>query len=370
MNHEQQLFDQLKQSPTELSLEEVNAIISTFPTLPPTPKSFNSFYLKSLFFILTISVIILWNQSDLNDIGETKLNAIELINAKERNNTTLTQLILTPQKGNLLRTHIEINTKSEPKIKIIPESQSIEINNKSKLIKAGLGNSIEGNSKDLTDLVLRTQEDHLLREAIESNIQINTELITSLEHQTTNNSKLPVKPLNKIFPKSVTSELPNELHIPLLKFSFLPFQNTTNQLNTLSKNNGYSNKMIEIKSNDDIQDLKELGMDLRSYGLKVELHHSFNLEKTLLENILIHFRHPQGMDFQLTGTGFDRLQINIFFNKQHQIQYYTYRFNKDTFTNPVPLHCKGKKLHFYSKSKIGISGETNVDLGYKSLDSY
>ena len=134
--------------------------------------------------------------------------------------------------------------------------------------------------------------------------------------------------------------------------------------------NTYSVKALEIKSNDTNQQIKKLTALLQSYGLDIEIRHHFNEQKWLLENVTIHFKHAQGMDFILAGTGFNRLQFKLLLNNHQQVKYFIYRFNEESFTNPVPLYCKGNKSHQYIDDMVGVSGTTNVDLGYKRLDAY
>ena len=360
MNREQQLFDQLKQSPTELSLKEVNTIISTFPNLPPTTRggNLNSLHLVTISIVI-LSLLLFWNEQELNITDKSKLGTIELGKSVEKHTELLTDQILPTLKEHPFKEN------AEPGSELInlPKFQHISNTEKSKLVKIELEKPIEVQTKTLTDdLILVTQKEQLFRTTIESNAQPITEGIKPPTSPVLI-SKLPVKPLTGIIPASNISELSNQFYFRLKKSAYLPSQNTKKRLSTPLKHDKYFKKIVEIKSSDAIQKLEKLEVLLLSYGLNVDIHHRYNEKKHLLENVLLHFKHARGMDFQLIGTGFDRLQINLFLNNSQQIHHFTYRFNEEAYTNPVPLHCKGHKSHEYTQYMTGVTGTTNIDLG-------
>jgi len=328
MNREQQLFDQLKRVPTELTLEEVNTIISTLPALPPPSKGtyFNLRYLTMLSIgTFVLSFIIVWNEIGLTT-DRSKLT-IESEKATENIPAFITDLSSPTQKENLAGETIELDDEVE-----------------SALIKPTAAPSM---------LITKLSNKQVSQRSGSSAPQL---ILVS---------KLPIKALDTIVLHSTTPKSPSQLSLPPFRLSYQTAQLAARPPDTSLENDGSSMMMLEIKPSDPIQKLIEINRIFKSAGLAVEIQPSYNQRKQLLENVLIHFKHSQGMDFELMGIGFEQLQFRLLLNRHQQIHYFTYRFNEEAFTKPVPLYCKGSKTHIYTEFMTGIRGKTNVDLGYK-----
>ena len=103
---------------------------------------------------------------------------------------------------------------------------------------------------------------------------------------------------------------------------------------------------------------------LESYGLEMSFS-STSLEKRgNLNQFVMKFKHPKGMDFKLKSTGFSRFEIHLQLDANRTLQGFKYRFNNEDYTDVVPLICKGHKRHIYGNGHRVIGGTTNVPIGY------
>ena len=103
---------------------------------------------------------------------------------------------------------------------------------------------------------------------------------------------------------------------------------------------------------------------LESYGLEMSFSSTTLEKKGILQQFVMKFKHPQGMDFKLKSTGFSRFEIKLQVDAKGELQGFKYRFNEEKYTDHVPLICRGHKRHMYGNGHKVIGGTTNVPIGY------
>ncbi|MEO1652595.1 MAG: hypothetical protein AAFU64_03530 [Bacteroidota bacterium] len=80
----------------------------------------------------------------------------------------------------------------------------------------------------------------------------------------------------------------------------------------------------------------------------------------VINHCCLWFHHAQGLDFKLSGTGFEQLEIELQVDQQGNVQHFRYRFNAEAFTWDIPLNCQGFKDYAFGEGFQGKSGRTNV----------
>lgn len=119
---------------------------------------------------------------------------------------------------------------------------------------------------------------------------------------------------------------------------------------------------LKLEREDNLGEVEYFNDALEKYGFTIKTRSKFSSGDEFLEEYFCHFKHPDGLNFKLFGSGFDQLEIKLSLNPEAKVIHFTYRFNQESFTKDIPLKLKGNKSYFYGKGFSGKSGTTNINI--------
>lgn len=127
---------------------------------------------------------------------------------------------------------------------------------------------------------------------------------------------------------------------------------------------GNSEKTINLtlKKEDNLGEVEYFNETLEKYGFSIKARTKFSSGDEFLAEYFCHFKHAEGLNFKLFGSGFDQLEIILSLNAKGEVIHFKYRFNQESFTRDIPLKLSGKKSYFYGKGFSGMSGSTNINI--------
>jgi len=119
---------------------------------------------------------------------------------------------------------------------------------------------------------------------------------------------------------------------------------------------------LMLEREDNLGEVEYFNDALEKYGFTIKTRSKFSSGDEFLEEYFCHFKHPDGLNFKLFGSGFDQLEIKLSLNREAKVIHFNYRFNQESFTKDIPLKLRGNKSYFYGKGFSGKSGTTNINI--------
>ncbi|MEM6377796.1 MAG: hypothetical protein AAF705_06270, partial [Bacteroidota bacterium] len=110
------------------------------------------------------------------------------------------------------------------------------------------------------------------------------------------------------------------------------------------------------------KDLGELLIAFRKAGLLVDNKINRKRRYNWIKDIHFHFQHPEGLNFKVKVTGFQKLSFQFVYDAQKEFKYFTFRINDEEIYNLVELDIKGYKNYLCYDTGLVVMGETNEDI--------
>lgn len=126
----------------------------------------------------------------------------------------------------------------------------------------------------------------------------------------------------------------------------------------------YGVDTVLISKIDFYREFAELLLLFKAADIHVTNNSKINKKENLLKEIKLQLMHPQGMNFKLRITNFNKLEFRFVFDQNRQCQYFTFRINNEEVYQQIPLDIEGFKSYdcFESPYQIVQRGETNHDI--------
>ena len=130
----------------------------------------------------------------------------------------------------------------------------------------------------------------------------------------------------------------------------------TENMNTATRLN------LILSKEDALAEVEYFNDALEKCGFKIKTRAKFSKGDEFLDEYFCHFKHPDGLNFKLFGSGFEQLEFEIQLTKEGKISLFKYRFNQESFTQNIPLNLKGNKSYYYGEGFSGKSGSTSINI--------
>ena len=110
---------------------------------------------------------------------------------------------------------------------------------------------------------------------------------------------------------------------------------------------GEREKVILLKNSDSKKDVEHFRMSLMEHGLEME---DFDFDRRFgrIRAARLTLTHPEGLQWEISATGFDQWEIRLLVEPDGEIVRLTYRFDKQPISRPF-ITSSWAELHFHSK---------------------
>lgn len=119
---------------------------------------------------------------------------------------------------------------------------------------------------------------------------------------------------------------------------------------------------VMIQSDASPRELGKLLIEFKKAGVKIENRINRKRRYNWIKDISFHFQHPQGLNFKVKVTGFQKLSFQFIYDEQNEFKYFTFRINEEKVYSLVELDIKGFKSYVCYDTGLVVRGETNEDI--------